>query len=301
MPVNEISIVEKTKRMLGKNYRGDKEIVPVYSTLIPIEGKDGSFLAISNDGFTDKELDFINECTRNYSWWVANHGYLIDEAMHEIPALFVYGSEVGEIPADVLNFTGFTINNFYTPVERTDKTGNVNMSLNHLYVQFLLDGELLTSYIDNKDITNGVTINDKNYEMYPGRLSNNDKKVVDGNVVYPINLISNLEYYHIPTVGELGEEITGAHDATKQEKNNLEILEDVCEMVAQEAAEWTNRPLSEKLIRECWPVIVKCSCIAYLNRGSEGLISQSELGQQNAYVDWVEIMHKQLVNRRYIL
>ena len=30
-------IVEKTKRMLGKNYRGDKEMVPVYSTLVPIE------------------------------------------------------------------------------------------------------------------------------------------------------------------------------------------------------------------------------------------------------------------------
>ena len=29
-------IVEKTKRMLGKNYRGDTEMVPVYSELSPI-------------------------------------------------------------------------------------------------------------------------------------------------------------------------------------------------------------------------------------------------------------------------
>ena len=30
------NIVEKTKRMLGKNYRGDKEVVPVYSAFSPI-------------------------------------------------------------------------------------------------------------------------------------------------------------------------------------------------------------------------------------------------------------------------
>ena len=99
----------------------------------------------------------------------------------------------------------------------------------------------------------------------------------------------------------MGEPLEGAHDAEPVERNNLEILEDVCEMVIHEAAQWTNRMVNTKLMNECWPVIVKCSCMAYLNRGAEGLNSQSELGQQNVYTDWVKLMHEQITNRRYIL
>ena len=81
-------------------------------------------------------------------------------------------------------------------------------------------------------------------------------------------------------------------------------LEDVCAMVIREAAQWTNRFKEEQLtevMNDCWPVIVKCSCVAYLNRGAEGLGSQSELGQQNVYNDWVALMHQQITNRRYII
>ena len=58
--------------------------------------------------------------------------------------------------------------------------------------------------------------------------------------------------------------------------------------------------VNKKLLTECWPVIVKCSCIAYLNRGGEGLKSQSELGQQNVFNDWIDLIHQQLTNRRYV-
>ena len=85
------------------------------------------------------------------------------------------------------------------------------------------------------------------------------------------------------------------------ERNNLEILEDVCDMVIHEAAQWTNRLINSRFLNDCWPVIVKCSCMAYLNRGAEGLTSQSELGQQNTYNDWVTLMHQQITNRRYLL
>ena len=81
-------------------------------------------------------------------------------------------------------------------------------------------------------------------------------------------------------------------------------LEDVCAMVIREAAQWTNRFKEEQLtevMNDCWPVIVKCSCVAYLNRGAEGLGSQSELGQQNVFNDWVALMHQQITNRRYII
>lgn len=86
-------------------------------------------------------------------------------------------------------------------------------------------------------------------------------------------------------------------------------LEDVCAMVIREAAQWTNRykdvtinvDAMTEVMNDCWPVIVKCASMAYLNRGAEGLNSQSELGQQNVYYDWITLLHKQLINRRYVV
>ena len=295
-------IVEKTKRMLGKNYRGDKEMVPVYSTLVPIEDHTDSFLAISNGNFTNDEVALVKEKTKNYAWWIAYHGYLMDTTKKEIPALFIFGSEIGDNPVSVLNVNGQITSNFYSLINRTDITGEVKNTSNHVYVQFTLDGELKTFETDmlgNGDGT--LTIDGIVYEFFAGRLYPEDKAIVDNNVIYPIYLISNLDYYYIPVVGEMGEAIEGAHDAEPQERNNLEILEDVCEMVIHEAAQWTNRMVNTRLMNECWPIIVKCSCMAYLNRGAEGLNSQSELGQQNVYTDWVKLMHEQITNRRYIM
>ena len=295
-------IVEKTKRMLGKNYRGDKEMVPVYSTPVPIEGHTDSFLTVSNGGFTNEEIKLIQEKSKNYAWWVAFRGYLLDETMIEIPALFIQGSESGtEIP-DVLNFAGTTMNGFYTPINRTDVTGEVVTTSNHIYVQFLSGGEMKSYEITVPGNNNGqLELDGKVYSFYAGRLYPEDKVVRDNNVYYPIYLISNLDYYYIPMNGELGEKLEGAHDAELMERNNLDVLEDTCEMVVHEAAQWTNRHPGTKLMNECWPVIVKCSCMAYLNRGVEGLNSQSELGQQNVYSDWVTVLHQQITNRRYVL
>lgn len=295
-------IVEKTKRMLGKNYRGDKEMVPVHSELSPIEGHTDAFLTVSNGGFTNDEITLIKEKTKNYAWWVANKGYLVDDAAQEIPALFIYGSEIGSVTPDVLNFNGLTNNNFYLPINRTNMTGDVDNSSNHIYVQFILDDEIKEYETDRNGNNNGlIEIEDITYNIYAGRLYPEDRQVVDSNVVYPIYLISNLDYYYIPVIGEEGEPLNGSHDAEPEERNNLEILEDVCEMVIHEAAQWTNRLVNEKLLFDCWPVIVKCACVAYLNRGAEGLGSQSELGQQNVYNDWIALMHKQITNRRYVL
>lgn len=91
---------------------------------------------------------------------------------------------------------------------------------------------------------------------------------------------------------------------TNEEKSEPTDIQDICTMVTREAAEWTNRFAEGQLtevMNDCWPVIVRCSCIAYLNRGAEGLNSQSELGQQNVYNDWVKVMHQQITNRRYVI
>ena len=294
-------IVEKTKRMLGKNYRGDKEMVSVHSDLSPIEGHTDSFLTVSNGGFTNEEVALIQEKTKNYAWWVANRGYLVDSTRREISALFIYGSEIGNVVPDVLNFNGAVSNSFYLPINRTDMKGDVNNSSNHVYVQFMLDGELIKYETDINGTNSGlIEIDGVSYEFYAGRLYPEDRIVIENNVTYPIYLISNLDYYYISTEGE-AEALNGAHNAEPIERNNLKILEDVCEMVIHEASQWTNRQVNTRLMNDCWPVIVKCSCMAYLNRGAEGLGSQSELGQQNVYNDWITLMHRQVTNRRYVL
>lgn len=292
-------IVEKTKRMLGKNYKGDIEVVPVLSSPFPIEGHTDSFSTISNGGFTNDEVALIQDKTRNYAWWVANHGYLMDSSQKGIPALFIYGSEIGSVEPSVLNFVGLTENNFYLPINRTNMAGEALDTPNHLYVQFILEGEKHIYEIDRNGDTQILDIDGVSYKIYAGRLYSEDKIIVDNNILYPIYLISNLDYYFIS--GETVEALDGAHNATPTEKNNLEILEDTCEMVCHEASQWTNRHLGTSLLNDCWPVIVKCSCIAYLNRGAEGLGSQSELGQQNVYNDWVKLMHQQITNRRYVI
>lgn len=295
-------IVEKTKRMLGKNYKGDIEVVPVQSSPAPIEGYTDSFSTVSNGGFTEKETELIKEKTKNYAWWVANKGYLMDETQKEIPALFIYGSEVGSTTPDVLNFNGVTTNSFYNPIENTDKMGNISNAPNHLYVTFILNDEIQEYETDRIGTNNGIVeINDTVYNIYAGRLYPEDKVIIDNNIAYPIYLVSNLDYYYIPVIGEEGEPLDGAHDTEPIERSNLEILEDVCEMVCHEASQWTNRHLGTSLMNDCWPVIVKCACVAYLNRGAEGLGSQSELGQQNVYNDWVKLMHQQITNRRYVI
>ena len=116
--------------------------------------------------------------------------------------------------------------------------------------------------------------------------------------------------YREPEIAEITEaeldEITTVNEETGKLETEMTPtdLEDICAMVIREAAQWTNRFKEEQLtevMNDCWPVIVKCSCVAYLNRGAEGLGSQSELGQQNVYNDWVALMHRQITNRRYII
>lgn len=295
-------IIEKTKRMLGKNYRGDKELVPVYSTPVPIEGHTDAFLSISNNKFSQEDVETITEKTKTYSWWVAFKGYLVDETKKEIPALFIEGSTTWDNEYCVLNFDGTNANGFYSPINRTNILGGVTDTPNQLFIQVQLENEIKTYDVSWSETGgNKLELDGTNYEFFAGRLYPEDKVINDGNLFYPIYLVSNLDYYYIPVAGEKGELLEGAHTTEFVEKNNLEILEDVCNMVVHEASQWTNRRIGQKLLDECWPIIVKCSCIAYLNRGVEHLSSQSELGQQNVFNDWTAVMHKQLINRRAIL
>lgn len=283
-------IVNKTKTMLGDNYKGDEELVPVYSDLISVTNNN---LVISNNGFTEDEVAIIKEKTNNYAWWVANKGYLMDDSQQEIQALFIYGSEIGSTTPDVLNFNINITNSFSDLVNKT------NNSTNHIYIRFILNDEIV-EYETDRENESLININGIDYNLYSGRLYPEDRVIINNDVAYPIYLVSNLEYCYISEDGEIIN-LNGAHDTELAKQNNLEILQDVCEMVTHEASQWTNRLINTLFLNDCWPVIVKYSCMAYLNRGAEGLNSQSELGQQNVYLDWVELMHKQITNRRYVL
>lgn len=142
-----------------------------------------------------------------------------------------------------------------------------------------------------------MTLEDMTFE----KIVNKTKKMLGENYREPkIEEMTEAELDEITEIGE-GEELKTTIDDTD--------LEDICTMVIREAAQWTNRYVDTNasvdsltsVMNDCWPIIVKCSCIAYLNRGAEGLGSQSELGQQNVYNDWVALMHKQLTNRRYVI
>ena len=111
-------------------------------------------------------------------------------------------------------------------------------------------------------------------------------------------------YRESEVVETTDEELDNITTTNEGEEPETTDIQDICAMVIREAAEWTNRFAEEQLVEvmnDCWPVIVKCSCVAYLNRGAEGLNSQSELGQQNVYNDWVKLMHQQITNRRYVI
>lgn len=121
------------------------------------------------------------------------------------------------------------------------------------------------------------------------------------------------EYIVEQTKRMLGDNYRGDEtEETAEENENAEksrattptILERVCEMVIREAAQYTNQSLKQnftRILNDCGSVIIKCACVAYQNRGAEGLNSQSELGQQNVYTDWVKLLHQELGDRRHIL
>ena len=81
-----------------------------------------------------------------------------------------------------------------------------------------------------------------------------------------------------------------------------EVLEQISETVIDEALSIANTSESEQSLQDLKAPIVEAIVIAYQNRGSEGLKSQSELGQSNSFVDWMEYLRTSIINggKRYL-
>lgn len=81
-----------------------------------------------------------------------------------------------------------------------------------------------------------------------------------------------------------------------------EVLDEIGETVIDEALSIANTSESETSLKDLKAPIVEAIVIAYQNRGSEGLKSQSELGQSNSFVDWMEYLRTSIINggKRYL-
>ena len=81
-----------------------------------------------------------------------------------------------------------------------------------------------------------------------------------------------------------------------------EVLKEIGETVIDEALGIANTSESETSLKDLKAPIVEAIVIAYQNRGSEGLKSQSELGQSNSFVDWMEYLRTSIINggKRYL-
>lgn len=81
-----------------------------------------------------------------------------------------------------------------------------------------------------------------------------------------------------------------------------QVLNNISDTVIDEALSIANAEESEKTLADLKAPIVEAIVISYQNRGSEGLKSQSELGQSNSFVDWMEYLRTAIINggKRYL-
>lgn len=80
-------------------------------------------------------------------------------------------------------------------------------------------------------------------------------------------------------------------------QNDEQVIKDISDTVITEALDCSHRLESPENLKVLQSVIIEAIVIAYQNRGSEGLKSQSELGQSNSFVDWIEYLQKNVVEK----
>lgn len=75
------------------------------------------------------------------------------------------------------------------------------------------------------------------------------------------------------------------------------VLESISDTVIDEALDCSHREDTEENLKILKAIIVEAIVIAYQNRGSEGTKSQSELGQSNSFVDWMEYLETNIIRK----
>ena len=75
------------------------------------------------------------------------------------------------------------------------------------------------------------------------------------------------------------------------------VINNIGDTVIGEALNVSHRPETEDTLSDLKAIIIESIIIAYQNRGSESLKSQSELGQSNSFIDWSEYLATNIINR----
>jgi len=76
-----------------------------------------------------------------------------------------------------------------------------------------------------------------------------------------------------------------------------QVLRHISDTVIDEALDCSHRQENDGNLKILKAIIVQSIVIAYQNRGSEGLKSQSELGQNNSFVDWMEYLQNNIIQK----
>jgi hypothetical protein len=76
-----------------------------------------------------------------------------------------------------------------------------------------------------------------------------------------------------------------------------QVLKNIGDTVIDEALDCSHRAENDENLKSLKAIIVETIVIAYQNRGSEGLKSQSELGQSNSFVDWMEYLQNNIIQK----
>ena len=80
-------------------------------------------------------------------------------------------------------------------------------------------------------------------------------------------------------------------------KSDEKVINNIGDTIIDEALNVSHRQEDEATLKDLKAIIVESIIIAYQNRGAESLKSQSELGQSNSFVDWMEYLETNIIKK----
>lgn len=75
------------------------------------------------------------------------------------------------------------------------------------------------------------------------------------------------------------------------------VFSEIGDTVITEAIIASNRSETPRHLEVLQSICIECIIIAYENRGNESLKSQSELGQSNSFVNWMEYLETNIIKK----
>lgn len=84
--------------------------------------------------------------------------------------------------------------------------------------------------------------------------------------------------------------------------SDTQVISNIGDTVINEALDLSHMTESSQTLGTLRAIIIEAIVIAYQNRGAESLKSQSELGQSNSFVDWMEYLEANIIKKgkRYL-